>query len=398
MLKLICFLLLALGSSIDARPDRTQVAFERHLSTVQNRLNLIGNETFTQQMFARFRSDHPRRAHRLFNETQRFQVFQQRLTHVLQHDQQENQTFTTGLNQFSDWVPSELQILRGNKPPPSSVRSRFVIASLPTVKQTSSSKKTTPVPAATFDYTTRVSAVNTSTSILRPVRDQGQCGSCYAFAIIALVEAQYAFQYGQAVNMSDQQIVDCSSGDYGCTGGYFDTSFAYLNSSNWYVNTAGQYPYTAVAASNCSAKRSSALAVGNLVYRHVPSANASAMQQALIDYGPLWISIYVGSDCSGLPPSACPVAPSVATKIMNTFQSYTGGIYRADGCVTSADNNNHAMAIVGYGYDAKLKMNYWKLRNSWGDGWGEDGYVRIQRGVNMCNVESDVFFLAKPVA
>jgi C1A family cysteine protease len=260
-----------------------------------------------------------------------------------------------------------------------------------------SKKKNTDVLPATFDYSTRVSATNSSASILRPVRDQGQCGSCYAFAMITLIEAQYVFQYGRAANMSEQQIVDCSTKDFGCAGGYFDATFAYLKSYNWYMNSASQYPYTAVAASNCSAKQAAGWSMKDLVYRHLPSGNASAMQQALITYGPLWISIYIGSDCSGVKPAACPVQPSAAAKIMNTFQSYTGGIYRADGCVTSADNNNHAMVIVGFGYDATLKMDYWKVRNSWGEGWGEDGYVRIQRGVNMCNVESDAFFLAKPM-
>ena len=215
--------------------------------------------------------------------------------------------------------------------------------------------------------------------------------------MITLVEAQYAFHYGQAVNMSDQQIVDCSTGDFGCIGGYFDTSFNYLKSYDWYVNSAANYPYGA-AQSNCSATKTGGWALGNLTYRHLPAGNATAMQDALVTFGPLWISLYIGSDCSGQSASSCPVKPAAAKKIMNTFQSYTGGVFQANNCVTSDENNNHAMVVVGYGYDATLKLDYWKLRNSWGEEWGEDGYIRIRRGVNMCNVESDAFILAKPVA
>jgi C1A family cysteine protease len=69
-----------------------------------------------------------------------------------------------------------------------------------------------------------------------------------------------------------------------------------------------------------------------------------------------------------------------------------------NGCVTASYNNNHAMVIVGFGHDPVTQLDYWKVRNSWGEEWGEDGYIRIQRGVNMCNVESDAYFLAKPVS
>ncbi|CAM4920032.1 unnamed protein product [Rotaria socialis] len=228
-------------------------------------------------------------------------------------------------------------------------------------QQTSSSSKRTNAPTSTtsttFDYTTRVSALNSSTHIIGPLRDQGQCGSCYGFAIIALFEAQYAFHYGLPVNMSDQQIVDCSTHDYGCIGGYFDTSFDYVKSYDWYIDSNLTYPYKGVA-STCSAKKSGGYSI--------------------VLYG----CLYVGSDCSGRTTSSCLVEPNAANKIMTTFQSYTDDIFQASGCTTSANNNNHAM-VIG---------------DSWGDEWGENSYVRIARGVNMCNVESDAFLTAKPAS
>ena len=395
---LVAFLLLCCATVTVSRRDRTQKYLDRHLKRVTNRLALISNATFAHEIFDQFRVHHPHPHHYRSSKRiqKRFRIFQRNLHSIVQSSNASDRTFTVGINKFSDWIPSELEILRGNRPPSSAVRLNFVTANLqplPHVKQSNTSKSTTLI---TFDYSMRVSTVNRSISILRPVKDQGQCGSCYAFALISLVEAQYAFQYGQGMNMSEQQIVDCSKRDFGCTGGYFNTAFDYLQGNKWFVNSASAYPYTDLAATNCSAKKTDGWSAGNLVYRHLPSGNATAMEHALVTFGPLWISIYVGSDCSNASASTCPVQPDRARNIMTMFQSYTGGIFQVTGCKTSANNNNHAMVIVGYGHDSKTNLNFWKVRNSWGKGWGEDGYVRIQRGVNMCNVESDAFFIAKP--
>ncbi|CAF3262484.1 unnamed protein product [Rotaria sp. Silwood2] len=455
MKQFILFIcLLAISCPVIAE-DPTQIMLTNYLQKVSDKRGLLSNETFISSMFQSFRNYHPRRYQAPNNETVHYQIFQNRLKTAVENNIQPNLTFTRGLNQYSDWTPSELQVLRGNRPPPSIARANYdrmtfsrtqqsrgsrkrkhppptstttstrapiftstttsTLAPIPTSTTTSTrtpifTSTTTstlaPIPTSTttptstpgtFDYTTQVSALNKNVSIIRPIRDQGYCGSCYAFAIIALFEAQYAFHYGQAVNMSDQQIVDCSTGDYGCIGGYFDTSFAYVQNYNWYLDSALSYPYKAVA-STCAAKTTNGWSVGNLVYRHLTPKNASAMQEALVTFGPLWVSLYVGSDCSGTAKAKCPVDPTVAGNIMHAFQSYTGGIFQVNGCITSAANNNHAMVIVGYGHDPVTNLDYWKLRNSWGIGWGENGYVRIQRGNNMCNIESDAFLIAKPAA
>ncbi|CAF3312455.1 unnamed protein product [Rotaria socialis] len=321
-------------------------------------------------MFQSFRHHHPRQYPAPGNETTHYQIFRERFTDVVTNNLQTSPTFTVGINKFSDWAPYELEVLRSNRPPSSTARTKLIAMHSFGTQQTSSSSKRTNAPTSTtsttFDYTTRVSALNSSTHIIGPLRDQGQCGSCYGFAIIALFEAQYAFHYGLPVNMSDQQIVDCSTHDYGCIGGYFDTSFDYVKSYDWYIDSNLTYPYKGVA-STCSAKKSGGYSIGNLIYRHLTQGNASAMQDTLVNYSPLWMSLF---------------EPNAANKIMTTFQSYTDDIFQASGCTTSANNNNHAM-VIG---------------DSWGDEWGENSYVRIARGVNMCNVESDAFLTAKPAS
>jgi C1A family cysteine protease len=109
------------------------------------------------------------------------------------------------------------------------------------------------------------------------------------------------------------------------------------------------------------------------------------MQQALINYGPLWVSFFAGDQTN-----------TTYKLISKIFNSYTSGIFQPEGCPTSSYTANHAVVIVGYAVDATTNISYWKVRNSWGSKWGESGYFRIRRGVNMCGIESDVFYIGTP--
>jgi len=213
------------------------------------------------------------------------------------------------------------------------------------------------------------------------VKNQGSsCGSCYAFAFIALLEAQYAFEFQTSANLSEQQIVDCSTLDNGCNGGYFTRTFTYFQKDAWQSNTEVSYPYKAIVGT-CKFKSggSGVAKLGSLGYLAVTPNSAAAMQQDLYSYGPLWVSLYVGD------------ASAAGTSILHDFYSYTGGVLQPSGCPTSLSTTNHAVVIVGYGVDAPTNIPYWKVRNSWGNQWGEEGYFRIQRGVNMCGIESQAF-------
>jgi hypothetical protein len=180
-------------------------------------------------------------------------------------------------------------------------------------------------------------------------------------------------------------MVDCSTQDHGCNGGYFTNTFNYLKTNSWQVNGDYYYPYKA-KASTCAFKSTGngGVKFGSLLYINVPANNATAMQQALVNYGPLWVAIFCGDQSTA------------AYKTISTvFNSYTSGIMQLTGCPTSSTVINHAVVIVGYGVDAATNIPYWKVRNSWGN-WGEQGYFRIRRGVNMCNIESQVFYVGRP--
>jgi C1A family cysteine protease len=116
----------------------------------------------------------------------------------------------------------------------------------------------------------------------------------------------------------------------------------------------------------------------------LPTNDAYSMQQALVNYGPLWTSLFVGDTTT-----------ATYKSILTTFYSYMGGVIQPAGCPTSIKNVNHAVVIVGYGVDSNANVPYWKVRNSWGH-CGEQGYFRISRGMNMCGIESEPFFIVKP--
>ncbi len=181
-------------------------------------------------------------------------------------------------------------------------------------------------------------------------------------------------------------MVDCSFWDAGCNGGYFTNTFYYLKNNRWRVNGGSSYPYNAKAA-KCAFKSvgGGGVQFGSLLYMRLQTNNTDAIQKALINYGPLWVSFFAGDQTT-----------ATYQSISKVFNSYTSGIFQPTGCPSSRYTSNHAVVIVGYGVDATTNVPYWKVRNSWSSSWGEQGYFRIRRGVNMCGIESDVYYIAKP--
>ena len=183
------------------------------------------------------------------------------------------------------------------------------------------------------------------------VKDQGQCGSCWAFSATAAIEGAWQIKRGTLYNLAEQELVDCGSatGNYGCNGGWMDFAFQYI------INVGGQeqssdYPYTA-------------------------RDGTCKFNKALVKASISSFTDVKANDCNGLL-SAITKQPTSVAIAANAIMFYSGGIFANGGCGTGL---NHGVTAVGYGSDNG--QNYYIVRNSWGAGWGESGYIRMSRDV-----------------
>ncbi|KAI0983616.1 hypothetical protein GJ496_009452 [Pomphorhynchus laevis] len=199
--------------------------------------------------------------------------------------------------------------------------------------------------------------------IVSPVKYQGNCGSCWAFTSIAVLEIQNIRRVGKLVELSEQQLIDCSKnyGNHGCDGGFIDPSFHYIR-DNRGINSNQIYPYEAKEGS-CRFDSSIVDAVVTK-WIDIESGNERQLKETLAFVGPVAVA-FDGRQRS--------------------FRYYRGGIYKETNCTKNI--LDHSGVIVGYG--TSRGEDYWIIKNSWGKDWGEHGYIRYARNRNnMCGVAS----------
>jgi C1A family cysteine protease len=201
-----------------------------------------------------------------------------------------------------------------------------------------------------------------SKGMVNPVRDQGQCGSCWAFSTIQSVESAVAIKTGKLNQLSEQELVDCdnlSNGgrDHGCNGGLMDYAFSWIGKRNGVCSQAS-YPYVSGSTkTEGTCKMDSCTNVANtdvLKYVDIATKSDTAMMNAL---------------------ALQPVSVAIQAN-QRDFQLYSSGVFTGS-CGTSLD---HGVGLVGYGNLNGL--DHYILRNSWGTSWGVSGYMYLGRGVN----------------
>jgi len=243
-----------------------------------------------------------------------------------------NKGFKVALNKFAALTSSEYKSLLGFKP--------IAATSAKAVKYSTN--------GADVDWRQK--------GCVNPIKDQGQCGSCWAFSAVQAVESCYAASTGTLYSLSESQLVDCCSACSGCDGGFPSSAYDWvIKHQNGGFMKEEDYPYS---PSEHSCKFDPSKVVVTISgYSEVASGSESDLAAKCASVGP----IAVGIDASNW-----------------SFQLYSSGIYDEPSC--SSYSLDHAVGVIGYGSEGGV--NYWIVRNSWGTSWGEEGYIRMVKDKN----------------
>jgi len=257
----------------------------------------------------------------------------------IQEHNMTNASYKVAHNQFSDWTDAEYKRLLGYRP------EIFVDGIVPTASFPNATV------AASIDWRTK--------GAVTPVKDQGQCGSCWAFSSTGAMEGAHFVKSGELLSFSEQQLVDCDKLSFGCNGGNQSTAFNYYKSH--FAELESVYSYTAKNGT-CAYDSKSKTAVDVTAYTKVTPDSPDSLKAAL-NIAPVSVSIEADKMC---------------------FQLYSSGVFDNANCGTTLD---HAVLAVGYG--TENGADYWIVKNSWNTTWGEQGYIRmaIVDGAGICGIQ-----------
>lgn len=283
-----------------------------------------------------------------FDSKQRFEIFQENIKSIINHNLDPKSSYKMGINHFTGLSKEEISGLFASQ--------NCSATALLTLKNAHLKKRNGNIKIpSSIDWRTQ--------GIVSPVKNQGSCGSCWTFSTTGCLESHMALKTKSSPpSLSEQQLVDCAGAfdNHGCNGGLPSHAFEYIKYSKG-INSEYDYPYEGVDRP-CRYKtdRVNATVPGGSV--NITAYNETELLVTVGTVGPVSIAFQVASD----------------------FHFYSGGVYSSNICKNGPQDVNHAVLVVGYGNENGT--DYWIIKNSWGESWGEKGYFRMQRGVNMCGI------------
>nr|AVP50029.1 cathepsin F-like peptidase [Heterorhabditis bacteriophora] len=279
----------------------------------------------------------------------RFKVYEEKVRAIAEMNREGVHGAQYGENDMADWTDEEFQktLLPMTFYKKLREEATFIRPNPPSLERSAS------IPDF-FDWRAR--------NVVTPVKAQGKCGSCWAFAATATVEAAFAIAYGEKRNLSEQTLLDCDLDDNACDGGDEDKAFRFIHRHG--LAYADDLPYVAHRQNTCNINGNTT----KIDVAYFLHPDEDSMIDWLLNFGPVNIGI----------------------SVTQPMRSYKDGVFRpSDYDCKNKVIGLHALLITGYGTSMNGEK-YWIVKNSWGDTWGvENGYIYFARGVNACGIEDE---------
>ncbi|XP_014624184.2 ervatamin-B [Glycine max] len=300
-------------------------------------LDKLPSQDETIQLFQLWRKEHGLVYKDLKEMAKRFEIFLSNLNYIIEFNAKRSSPsgYLLGLNNFADWSPSEFQEIYLHSldmPTDSAPKLNGPLLSC--------------IAPASLDWRNKVAVT--------AIKNQGSCGSCWAFSAAGAIEGIHAITTGELISLSEQELVNCDRVSKGCNGGWVNKAFDWVI-SNGGITLEAEYPYTGKDGGNCNSDK-------------VPiKATIDGYEQ-------------VEQSDNGL---LCSIVKQPISICLNAtdFQLYESGIFDGQQCSSSSKYTNHCVLIVGY--DSSNGEDYWIVKNSWGTKWGINGYIWIKRNTGL---------------
>lgn len=294
------------------------------------------------KMYETFLREHRQSNFEANRDMDRFVIFRNNVKKIIAHNANPDKTWEMGINHLTDMTPEEqleyYQVMEPQKCSATASPRKNIVGEIPD----------------SFDWRDH--------EMVSPVKDQQKCGSCWTFSTTGAMEAHYKIAHGEEVLLSEQELVDCPDPEvydtHGCNGGLPSYAFNFIHEFG--LETENDYPYRA----------------------HDHTCMFDKTKERVTTSGPFNLT---AGDEQQLKEVIATVGPvSVAFQVVSDFMNYKSGVYSSSDCKNTVDDVNHAVLAVGYGTEDGV--DYWLVKNSWSETWGDEGYFKIQRGVNMCGI------------